>query len=734
MIYSDFEKKREESDKKWEENNKKDREYYERRLKEEKNNSQAEINRLQNLINEQKRKSQSEIDRLQKENNRRESQYLEEKRETKKQIQNIENQHSERLKTIENERYREREETNKKFVYMEKEGTRYREMTTEKIKTLERELKQNKQKIEENEKEKKIMKQNEIKAEKEFLTENNQIFNNFFEKNKNVIASEIELKLTKLIDDNISLEEIDEDFILKIVKEEKYQKILKEFIDDKISNLNNESINISSFNVIIIGNTGVGKSTLLNTVLKEKLAETKFGDRCTMGVPRAYESEKVKGIRIWDSRGIENGKYNLETAFNDIKNTIESLIKENDPDKFINCIWFCIKSNRFTDEEAEILKKAYNSYIERLPIIVIFTQSGNQKETDKMINVVGNKIDKDIKVNGFDNKGGNDIKIVKVLAEDYDNDFGTVKSFGIHNLIKQTSESAKIGIERACNHSLMEQGKEMLQEEFNEIIKKLKHKIYGNKNEIKENDVNDIENDQSNNILDNILKEEKKRKNYFSVNSVDIFDYNNFRKFCKIFSREITKNLLFKEIITDETTSIIDKVIEIESEKIRQFFEQIFQAQLEPISSALTEDLVDFVSDLENKNQISSLSSKYNYNELKRQAKNGIIKNLKPVLEDIIYRGISQIIYQKFSEKISEGLLICYKGLSKENKKFREIFTSKGKEISLICLKKIKNMMDYPKDDYEDRNPQIKKDKNLKSKYAQLEESDDDNEKENDNK
>ena len=64
-----------------------------------------------------------------------------------------------------------------------------------------------------------------------------------------------------------------------------------------------------------------------------------------MGVPKAYESEKVKGICICDSRGIENGKYNLETAFNDIKNTIESLIKENDPDKFINCIWFCIKSN-----------------------------------------------------------------------------------------------------------------------------------------------------------------------------------------------------------------------------------------------------------------------------------------------------------------------------------------------------------------------------------------------------
>ena len=102
-----------------------------------------------------------------------------------------------------------------------------------------------------------------------------------------------------------------------------------------------------------------------------------------MGVPKPYESEKAKGIRIWDSRGIENGKYNLETAFNDIKNTIESLIKENDPDKFIHCIWYCICSNRFTEEEISNLKKCYDSYIEKLPIIVVFTQSKNQIQTEK---------------------------------------------------------------------------------------------------------------------------------------------------------------------------------------------------------------------------------------------------------------------------------------------------------------------------------------------------------------
>ena len=475
------------------------------------------------------------------------------------------------------------------------------------------------------------------------------------------------------------------------------------------------NINISNFNIIILGNTGVGKSTLLNTVLKEELAKTNFGDACTMGVPKAYESEKAKGIRIWDSRGIENGKYNLETAFNDIRNTIDSLIKENDPDKFIHCIWYCIKSNRFTEEEVNNLKNCYNSYIEKLPIIVIFTQSHNQKDTDRMIEIVKMKIEKEKKVNGFEDKLENDIKITKVLAEDYEHDFGTVKSFGIHNLMEETFESAKIGIERAFIHSLMKLGEEIIKEEFTDIINKLKENIFAEN----ENN-NNINSSEMNNELVNILNEKKKKT--INIKNISKFDFVNFWNFCKIFGREITKNLLLKEELLDETLISIDKVIDFESEKIHKFLEQILQSQLEFILNKITEELVDFVANLEVKYQISNLSSKYHYNELKRQAKNSILNNLFPVIENEIYREVSKLIFVKFSEKISEELSSCFHELLKSNKKIKKIFSTKGKENSLICIKKIKNLMDYPKDDYETRNP--KKNNKRKSKYEELEEDD----------
>ena len=752
ILSSNFEKKREEDIKRWEEKSREDKEYYDRRLREEKDQHQIEINRLNNLIKEQKRESliqieeqndrhKKEIERLHEENNIRENQYLEEKKETKERFINIENQrkqeqkeHNERLKTMENERHRDREEANKKLVNFENERKRERELYTERFKTLEKILEENKQKLEQNENEKKLLKQNEKNAENDFISGNTQIYKEYFEKNKDLITSEIIIKLKKLIDQNISLNNINDDMISKIVKEEKFLKILREYLEDKISNLNNENININSFNIIILGNTGVGKSTLLNTVLKEKLAETKNGDRCTVGPPKAYESEKAKGIRIWDSQGIENGKYNLEIAFKDIKETIQKLIKENDPDKFIHCIWYCIYSNRFIDEEVENLKKYYNSYIEKLPIIIVFTQSDNQKKTDKMMEIVKDKLIKEKNINGLEEKKANDIKILKVLAEDCENDLGVVKSFGIRNLMEQTYESAKMGIESACIHSLMEKGKEMLKEEFNEIIKKLKERIFLNEKEIKEDEnINDIEKEQPNNILDNILNDEKKRQKSFNVNMIENFNYNNFKKFCKIISREVTKNLLFKETIKDLTINLIDKVIDLDLEKIQQFLEQIFQTQIEPISNTLTEEMVDFVSSLENKYEISSLSSKYNYNELKRQIKIIIIKNFKPSLEEIIYREISQIIFQKFSDKISEELIICFEQQTKSNKKFREILAIKGKEISLICLEKIKKLMDYPSDNYEERNPMAKKEVKKKNKYEDLEEDEENNKNYNNN-
>jgi predicted GTPase len=107
----------------------------------------------------------------------------------------------------------------------------------------------------------------------------------------------------------LSLDDLVEEIIPEIAKREKYSKSVRELMEEKINSIRDENLDfkISHFNILIMGNTGVGKSTLLNKVLKEQLAKTDFGNACTQGKPKAYESKNAQGIRIWDTKGIEQG-------------------------------------------------------------------------------------------------------------------------------------------------------------------------------------------------------------------------------------------------------------------------------------------------------------------------------------------------------------------------------------------------------------------------------------------
>ena len=151
-----------------------------------------------------------------------------------------------------------------------------------------------------------------------------------------------------------------------------------------------------------------------------------------------------------------------------------------------------------------------------------------------------------------------------------------------------------------------------------------------------------------------------------------------------------------------------------------KYFEKVFDFLLLNITNNLAEEFIDYVHEFENCYQISTLSSKYNYNELKRLAKNCIIKDFKPLIIDVLLREISQILFDKFSYKFAKELLVCFHELLKKHKKIKEIFTVRGAENTITCMKKIKNLMNYPKDDYEERNPKIKEKKDKKSKYEEF--------------
>ena len=94
-------------------------------------------------------------------------------------------------------------------------------------------------------------------------------------------------------------------------------------------------------NVLVIGNSGVGKSTLINAVLGEEKALTGYGTTGTTDKLEIYESEKLP-FRVIDTIGFEPTFMKEQMAINAVKKWSKNSAKEGMEDTQINVIWFCV--------------------------------------------------------------------------------------------------------------------------------------------------------------------------------------------------------------------------------------------------------------------------------------------------------------------------------------------------------------------------------------------------------
>lgn len=203
-------------------------------------------------------------------------------------------------------------------------------------------------------------------------------------------------------------------------------KIAQEAINaiaDKINNLN-------TLNIIVAGKTGVGKSTLINSVFKEKLADTGMGKPVTTHMRKI--SKKGIPLEIYDTRGFELGKEVQNEVKQEVMDTISKGLATKDINKAIHCIWYCINtaSNRIEPEEVEWIRElSMVNQTTQVPIIVVLTQSFSKKKAQAMRQILLNE-NLDI------------IQVIPVLAEDYEiEDLGIAKAYGLDVLIKVMGEA-----------------------------------------------------------------------------------------------------------------------------------------------------------------------------------------------------------------------------------------------------------------------------------------------------
>lgn len=203
-------------------------------------------------------------------------------------------------------------------------------------------------------------------------------------------------------------------------------KIAQEAIDaisEKVQNL-------KTLNIIVAGKTGVGKSTLINAVFKDNLANTGMGKPVTTHMRRI--SKKGIPLAIYDTRGFELGKEVQAEVKKEVINTISKGLATKDINKTIHCIWYCINtaSNRIEPEEIEWLRElSMDNQITQVPIIVVLTQSFSKKKAQEMRQSLLNE-NLDI------------IQVIPVLADDYEiEDLGIAKAYGLDALIQVMGEA-----------------------------------------------------------------------------------------------------------------------------------------------------------------------------------------------------------------------------------------------------------------------------------------------------
>lgn len=216
---------------------------------------------------------------------------------------------------------------------------------------------------------------NDIKSSRVSILQ--EIENEFDELKDIYCVTEIEKKIK--ISDEI------EELFLNLFQSENISELFLNLILESIKPFENNKEIIKFYNIQIIGQTGVGKSTLINTLLREKHSPTSFGKVGTLET-KEYYSNKFPFIKFIDTRGTELSNFNnIYVVKENTLNYIEERLSEKDPNKTIHCLLYCIQGNRFENIEAEILYELRKKYKDgNLPIIIVYTQSYFQEDYEKM--------------------------------------------------------------------------------------------------------------------------------------------------------------------------------------------------------------------------------------------------------------------------------------------------------------------------------------------------------------
>ena len=492
----------------------------------------------------------------------------------------------------------------------------------------------------------------------------------------------------KIITDNSFQEEVlskyNDELLISTIKTLFQELNISNSIKTKLEqdlDTNEFSEKLNHFNILILGRAGIGKTTLINSILEFEGTPQELltgeGTSKTMGPPMGYVSDTVKGLRLWDSQGIDKEKYNIPKVVEDVKNLINQASLNNDPDKFIHCIWYCISGNRFEKSESESISELMSIYDDdTLPIIIVYTEAYSEQSTEDVCvevkNVLGNLMANKEKIK--------EINIMPVVVKDKEIKSGknciTIEKFGIKPLMDLSIKKIMAAVNSACFFSFK-----------NKLKKDYEKKV--------ENKCTNIKNDTN-----------KKVKEFLPGNKISNINSLN----SPIIKNHILKKLLEYQTLTENSKTLVNKLI--------KNYQQFIDAEcMNNLSRFLSKCIADSIMEYKNANiekkeedneDDANIKEKLNiytmnYVEKKKgdEKKNNIKKGggqedttfekiRKSYLDNII-KISSKFLDNKIADEVSKLLTETYNGMiNNYDEKIQNKVKESMNQQSLNVMKEIK--------------------------------------------